>query len=905
MDYKDTLLLPKTDFEMRGNLANKEPKILEKWEELRIYDQMQEEHKDAKAFIYHDGPPYANGNIHIGHALNKTIKDIIVRSHYKMGFRTPFIPGWDTHGLPIESAIQKTGVNRKEMSIVDFRKLCEAYAREQVAMQMKDLKRLGTVADYDHPYLTLTPDYEEKQIEIFGVMAMKGMIYKGLKPVYWSPSSESALAEAEIEYHDKKDPTIYVAFDVVDGKGIVDGDRFVIWTTTPWTIPANLAICLNPDFDYAVVKTEKGNLIVLNKFVDDLMKKFKLENYSVLKTVKGSELEYVTTKHPFYDRESLVILGDHVTDDAGTGCVHTAPGHGVDDFNVGQKYGLEAFCPVDEEGKMTEEAGEFLKGQFVDVANKTVAQKLDELGNLLSLEWITHSYPHDWRTKKPIIFRATTQWFASIDKVRDELLDQINNHVEWKPSWGKQRMNNMIKDRGDWCISRQRAWGVPIPIFYCEDGTPVMDEAVFAHVAQLFGQHGSNIWFEKDAADLLPEGYSNAHSPNGLFTKEKDIMDVWFDSGSSHTAALAKYGVKLPVDLYMEGSDQYRGWFNSSLIISTAVYGVAPYKKIVSHGFILKEDGEKMSKSAGDALKPASIFNTLGADILRLWVATVDYTADAPLSQDILKQVTENYRKIRNTFRFMHGNLKDFEESDCLSITELTAIDRYVLNEVCTVNREGIEAYANYDYADVQSSVSNLMINVMSAYYLDFTKDILYIEKKDALRRRQVQTVLYYSLDILTRLLAPILVYTTEELYSIFKPSSKSVHLLTFSDKVEACLSEEETADFQRLFEIREEVMKALELARNEKTIGKALEAKVIFHFSENDQRLVDKYFPHDFAQWLIVSQVVYSAASLPLIKTCEIAVERVEGHVCPRCWNVFESLHGDVCERCYHVLHD
>ncbi len=904
MDYKETLLLPKTEFEMRGNLAKKEPLILEKWEKENIYAQMMEAHKDAEPFIYHDGPPYANGNIHIGHALNKTIKDIIVRSHYKMGYFTPFIPGWDTHGLPIENAIQKTGVNRKEMSVAAFRKLCEEYAHAQVAMQMKDLKRLGTVADYDHPYLTLAPDYEEQQIRIFGAMAMKGMIYQGLKPVYWSPSSESALAEAEIEYYDKKDPTIYVAFDVIDGKGLVDGDRFVIWTTTPWTIPANLAICLNPDLEYAVVKTAKGNLIMLNSRVDDLMKIFKLDDYQIIKTMPGRDLEYVTTKHPFYDRESLVILGAHVTDEAGTGCVHTAPDHGIDDFNIGMKYGLEPFEPVDEEGRLRKVTGEFLAGQTVDEANKTVTQKLDELGNLLALEWITHSYPHDWRTKKPIIFRATTQWFASIELIRKDLLREIDK-VEWKPSWGKLRMHNMIKDRGDWCISRQRVWGVPIPIFYCEDGSPIIDKAVFDHVAELFGRYGSNIWFEREAKDLLPEGFTHPNSPNHRFTKEKDIMDVWFDSGSSHTAALAKYGVTLPVDLYMEGSDQYRGWFNSSLIVSTAVFGTAPYKKIVSHGFILKDDGNKMSKSSGDALKPNAIFDQLGADILRLWVATVDYTADAPLSQEILKQVTENYRKIRNTFRFMHGNLNGFTEADLVDVQDLPAVDRYVLNEVTRVNREGIEAYRTYEYADVQTKVSTLLINVMSAYYLDFTKDILYIEKEDSLRRRQVQTVLYHSLDILVRLMAPILVYTTEELYSIFKPDAQSVHVLDFSNHVGTHLSMEEEADFKRLFEIREEVFKVLEVARADKVIGKALEAEVVLHLNESDTALLNRYFEGDLAQWLIVSKVSFTQHPLELVRTIEAKVQRVEGHVCERCWNIVDHLQDGVCERCYHVLHD
>lgn len=904
MDYKDTLLLPKSSFEMRGNLAVKEPQILAKWENLHVYDRMMELRQGSHEFTFHDGPPYANGNMHIGHVLNKTIKDLIVRSHFKMGDKTQYIPGWDTHGLPIETAIQKTGVDRKTMSIVEFRKLCEAYARQQVEIQKQDLKRLGTVADYEHPYLTLAPDFEKEQIKIFGTMAMKGMIYKGLRPVYWSPSSETALAEAEIEYHDKKDATIYVSFDVLDGKGLVDGDKFVIWTTTPWTIPANLAICLRADFDYAVVKTDKGNLIVLEKFVPDLMKKFGLESYEIIKTFKGRELEYVTTKHPLYDRVSLVILGDHVTDDAGTGCVHTAPGFGADDFYIGQRYGLDIYCPVDDKGMMTSDVGDWLAGQFVDDASKTVTLKLEETGHLLKLEWITHSYPYDWRTKKPIIFRATTQWFASIDKIRERLLAEIDA-VKWKPSWGKHRMANMIKDRGDWCISRQRAWGVPIPIFYAEDDTPIMDQAVFDHIADLFGEFGSNVWFEREAKDLLPAGFTHPGSPNGLFRKETDIMDVWFDSGSSHTGALKKYGIKLPVDLYMEGNDQYRGWFNSSLIVATAAYDIAPYKQILSHGFILKEDGEKMSKSSGDALKPEKIFNTLGADILRLWVASVDYTADAPLSQEILKQVTENYRKIRNTFRFMVGNLFDFKAEDLVAVEDLGAVDREVLHEIQTVANRGVGHYRNYDFANVQSDVSTLLINTLSAYYLDFTKDILYIEKADSFARRSVQTVLYYGVEALANLLAPILVFTMDELYTTFKPEVESIHLEAFAQQDEVPFEAQEEADFARLFEIREEIFKALELARNEKVIGKSLEAHVTLYLNEEDRRLVDTYLGERLAQWLIVSKVSFSEAELPLIKTVGVEVQLMVGEVCPRCWNVVDHLEAGVCPRCSHVLND
>ena len=581
MNYKDTLLMPKTDFEMRGNLPKKEPKYVERWQENDMYNKVIQQNEGKDSFVFHDGPPYANGNMHMGHMLNKVIKDVICRYKNMNGFYTPYIPGWDTHGLPIENAIQKLGVNRKEMPTAKFREKCDAYAHEQVNKQMEQLIRMGTFADYKHPYLTLQHEFEARQIEVFAKMAMDGLIFKGLKPVYWSPSSESALAEAEVEYHDIKSPTIFVKFQVKDGKGVLDNDvNFVIWTTTPWTIPANLAICLNASYNYALVETEKGKLIVLDTLVDELMAKFEITDYKVVNHYKGSELEYITCQHPLYDRESLVILGDHVTADSGTGCVHTAPGFGADDFFVGQKYNLPAYCNVDEHGCMMEDCGEWLAGQYVDDANKTVTMKLDEIGALLKLEFITHSYPHDWRTKKPIIFRATDQWFCSLDKIRDKLLSEIDN-VNWLNEWGHIRIYNMIRDRGDWCISRQRTWGVPIPIFYCEDGTPIIEQEVFDHISELFREHGSNVWFERDEKDLLPEGYTNEHSPNGIFKKEKDIMDVWIDSGSSHTGVMVERGFNYPVDLYFEGSDQYRGWFNSSLIIGVAAHGKAPYKTVL------------------------------------------------------------------------------------------------------------------------------------------------------------------------------------------------------------------------------------------------------------------------------------------------------------------------------------
>ena len=906
MDYKDTLLMPKTAFEMRGKLPSKEPNFQKRWKEQNLYEKMLESRKDAKPFVLHDGPPYANGDIHIGHALNKIIKDVIVRSHYMDGYYAPFIPGWDTHGLPIETAITKLGHDRKKMPLSDFRKLCYDYAMQQVATQKKGFLSLGCVGDYDHPYITLKKEFEADQIKIFGKMAMDGLIYKGLKPVYWSPSSESALAEAEIEYHDVKSPTIYVAFKVKDGKGILNEDTsFIIWTTTPWTIPANLAICLNKDFTYALVQSEKGKFIVLAEMVDALWEKFGLQEKTIVQTFKGAELEMITCQHPLYDRESLIILGDHVTADAGTGCVHTAPGFGADDFYVCQKYGIGAYCNVDEHGCMMDDCGEWLAGQYVDDANKTVTTKLDELGCLLKLEWITHAYPHDWRTKKPIIFRATTQWFASIDKIREQLLDEIDA-VDWIPTWGRQRMHNMIADRSDWCISRQRAWGVPIPIFYAEDDTPIMDEAVFEHVAELFAQYGSNVWFEREAEDLLPEGYTHPGSPNNIFRKETDTMDVWFDSGSSHTGAMIARGEGYPADLYFEGSDQYRGWFNSSLIIGTAVHGKAPYRQVLSHGFVMDENGEKMSKSRGNSVSPKEVTNKFGADILRLWATSIDYQADCRIGDNIIKQCSETYRKVRNTFRFLLANVgeEDFTTADLQNLASLPISDQYMIALLADVNEKARKAYKEYRFSDVVTALTNLMTNDFSAYYLDYAKDILYIERKDSIRRRQVQTVIYTALNVLARLWAPILCHTCEEVNDFMHLEKESIHLGAFADLELPFDAEAVKEKMGPLLLIRSDVLKALENARNEKIIGKSLEAHVLLNVNEEDQKLIDEIFPATLHQWLIVSKVTLTKEDLSAYEVCQVQVEKCDGVVCPRCWNITSSNAEDgLCERCRAVL--
>ena len=903
MDYKETLHMPNTTFEMRGNLAKKEPGILKKWQENNYYQNILAHHEGEKSFILHDGPPYANGNLHAGTAMNRVIKDFIVRSHAMSGYYTPFFPGWDTHGLPIENAIQKLGVNRKEMSSADFRKKCEEYARQQIAQQMETEKRLGQIADYDHPYISLLPGFEARQVRTFGKMASEGMIFQGLKPVYWSPFNETAVADSEIVYKDVKDATIYLAFQIADGKGVLDSDDYyVIWTTTPWTIPANEAVSLNPDLKYAEVLTEKGKLVVLEKFVDALLAKFHLENKGILRTFKGQELEGITYHHVVLDKECPTLVGNHVTDEDGTGVVHTAGGHGLDDYLVCAKYGLAPINTVDYQGNMNEEAGEKYKGMFFEDCSKAIIHDMNEKGCLLAVENIVHSYPHDDRLKKKVIFRAVKQWFCSIDKLKPQLLDEIDNKIKWHNSFGQKRMHNMIADRGDWCISRQRLWGVPIPIIYNEDGSPIMELEVFNHIADLFEEHGSNYWFEHDAKELLPEGYTNEKSPNGIFTKEKDIMDVWFDSGSSWNELIAR-GYDYPCDIYFEGSDQYRGWFNSSLIVSTAVNGTAPYKEVLSHGYVVDSNGEKMSKSVGNVVNPLDIINVNGADVFRLWAMTSDFKEDLKLGPSNIKQVSDQYRKIRNTFRFLLGNVnaEDFNpKKDMLSYDELTAVDQYILvrlNDVVKAVRQDTE---EYDYVDASKVLTNFMVVELSSYYCDFTKDILYCDALDDVRRRQVQTVYWTCLDTLVKLWAPFLCYTTEEVWEHFNnDEAESVHYCHFPE-VHTYANEQELKDtFTSLLNVRDAVMKALEESRSEKTIGTAQEAHAVIECTKADKELLEGTLKEDVAQWLIVSK-----ATLKEAETNKVSILKATGDKCPRCWNYTEEAdENGLCPRCHRVM--
>ncbi|QVY63213.1 isoleucine--tRNA ligase [Cytobacillus gottheilii] len=915
MEFKDTLLMPQTEFPMRGNLPKREPEVQDKWSEMNIYEKVQERTKDRPMFVLHDGPPYANGDIHIGHALNKILKDFIVRFKSMNGFHAPYVPGWDTHGLPIEQALTNKGVKRKEMTVAEFRKLCEEYAYEQIDSQREQFKRLGVRGDWENPYITLKPAYEAQQIKVFGDMAKKGYIYKGKKPVYWSPSSESALAEAEIEYQDKRSPSIYVAFPVKDGKDVLDADtKIIIWTTTPWTIPANLGISVHPTLNYVVVEANGDKFVIAEDLLSSVASELEWEQHNVVKTFKGAEMENVLAKHPLYGRDSLVMLGEHVTTDAGTGCVHTAPGHGEDDFYVGSKYGLEVLCPVDDKGNMTDEAPGF-EGLFYDQANKPITEKLQEAGALLKISFITHSYPHDWRTKKPVIFRATAQWFASIKDFRSELLQAIND-TQFVPAWGETRLYNMVRDRGDWCISRQRAWGVPIPVFYAENGEEIITDETIDHVSALFREHGSNIWFEKEAKELLPEGFTHPESPNGQFTKETDIMDVWFDSGSSHQAVLLeREDLQRPADLYLEGSDQYRGWFNSSLSTAVAVTGKAPYKGVLSHGFVLDGEGRKMSKSVGNVVVPAKVMNQLGADILRLWVASVDYQADVRVSDPILKQVAEVYRKIRNTFRFLLGNLADFDPAkDKVAYENLREVDQFMLVKLNKLIKNSVTAYDRYEFASIYHSINNFCTLDLSAFYLDFAKDVLYIEAKDQEDRRAIQTVLYESLIALTKLTAPILSHTADEVWS-FIPNvqEESVQLTDMPEYVDlpnAELLEKKWTSFMKL---RDDVLKALEEARNAKVIGKSLTAKIALYVNDEVKALLDS-ISENLQQLFIVSGFeiagTYDEAPENAVKfeNTAIVVSKAEGETCERCWTVTPEVgqneeYPTLCTRCADVV--
>ncbi|MFD0871982.1 isoleucine--tRNA ligase [Paenibacillus residui] len=915
MDYGKTLNLPKTDFPMRGNLPQAEPKVQQWWDEIDIYRKVQDNAKGKPKFILHDGPPYANGDIHIGHALNKILKDIIVRYKSLRGFDAPYVPGWDTHGLPIEQAIANSGkADRKKMSVSEFREACKAYALDWVDKQRTQFKRLGVRGDWDNPYITLKPEYEAQQIRVFGEMVRKGYIYKGLKPVYWSPSSESALAEAEIEYREKTSPSIYVAFQVKDGKGKLPAQaEIVIWTTTPWTLPANLGISVHPEFDYVLVEADGRQFVLAEGLLEAAAKEIGWTDVKVKDKFKGAELEYIVCRHPFYDRDSLVMTGEHVTLEAGTGCVHTAPGHGEDDFYISQRYGLGVLCPINDQGKFTGEAPGY-EGMFYEKANEPIMELLAQKGSLLKQGTIQHQYAHDWRTKKPVIYRATEQWFASVDRFREAMLEEIKN-IKWTPNWGEIRLHNMIAERGDWCISRQRTWGVPIPILYCTKcNHPIVNEQTIEHVAAIFEQEGSNAWFEKNASELHPEGMACPECGHAEFRKETDIMDVWFDSGSSHAAVLEiRPELQWPADLYLEGSDQYRGWYNSSLITATAVRGKAPYRGILSHGFTLDGEGRKMSKSLGNTVDPKKVCDRLGADILRLWVSSVDYQADVRISDNILNQITEVYRKIRNTLRFFLGNLNGFDPArDKVSPSDMNELDRFALIHLNRLNERVIRAYDQYDFHIVYQAVHHFCAVEMSAFYLDIVKDRLYVSAPDDLGRRAAQTVLYEALTVITKLIAPLLPHTADEVWKhIPGVQEESVQLSEIPDPDTSLFDPSLEAKWSAFMEIRDEVFKALEEARNQKVIGNSLGASLHLYPDEETAKLLSQFDRLDLL--FIVSDVqLHTGADIPeeAKKFGHLAVQvaSAEGEKCERCWIVTPEVgrseaHPTLCPRCAEVV--
>ena len=920
-DYNSTLNLPATDFPMRGNLPKREPEILKKWEDSRLYYKMIEKNQGKPSYILHDGPPYANGEIHLGTALNKTLKDFIVKYKNMSGFCAPYVPGWDTHGLPIElKAMKSIGIENGAIPPVELRKHCRDFAMTHVKNQMKQFKRLGTLGDYDDPYLTLKHEYEARQVEVFGKMAKDGYMYKGLKPVYWCPDCNTALAEAEIEYSNDPCHSIYVKFNVTDDKGLftamgLDLSKvfFVIWTTTTWTIPGNLAICLGPDYDYTLVQVGNEYYVMANELVKTTMESAGISEYKTIGLFRGSELEHIKTKHPLYDRLSPVIVGDHVTLESGTGCVHTAPGYGVEDFEVCKNYDdIGILVCVDAKGRQTAEAGEF-EGMDTDTANKAIAKKLEEVGALLAIQKIVHQYPHCWRCNSPIIYRATEQWFCSVNGFKDEAVKAIES-VKWIPAWGEDRIKGMVRDRSDWCISRQRTWGVPIPIVYCKDcGKPIVTDETIKAISDMFKAEGADAWWIKEPAEFIPSTVK-CECGCGEFTKEYDIMDVWFDSGVSHTAVMEQHkGLSWPADLYLEGADQYRGWFQSSLLTSVVYKGSAPYKAVCTHGWVVDGEGKTMHKSLGNGIAPNEITDVYGADILRLWVASSDYHSDIRISQPILKQLSEAYKKIRNTARFILGNLgngKGFNpDTDCVSDDKLTELDKWALMRLDSLIDKVNEGYNAFDFHIAFHAIHNFCVTDMSNFYLDIIKDRLYCEKEDSEVRRAAQTAMYRILSAVARLAAPIISFTAEEIWTYMPHTStddkESIFLNQMPEKSGIEFSDEFVSKWDFIYSTRETVNKVLEEKRNEKLIGKSLEANIIIHCGES---LYEKYnaLTEELKDILIVSGV--SASKDGNDEAPEIEVIKAEGEKCERCWSYSntvgsDSEHPTLCARCAAVV--
>ena len=925
-DYNTSLNLPKTEFPMRGNLPKREPEMLKKWDEENLYNDIIKRNEGKPNYTLHDGPPYANGDIHLGTALNKVLKDIIVKYKNMSGYRSHYVPGWDTHGLPIElKAMKSIGVENGAIPPLELRQHCKDFALSFMENQKEQFKRLGVLGDFEDPYLTLKPEFEAREVEVFGEFAKKGYVYKGLKPVYWCPECQTALAEAEIEYSDDPCQSIYVKFKVSDDKGLftekgidINNTYFVIWTTTTWTLPGNLAICLGPNYDYVVVRAENGeNYVMAEYLVPVTMEAAGIEKYEVIAKFLGSDLEGVKTEHPFMNRPSPIILGDHVTLESGTGCVHTAPGYGVDDFEVCKKYDdIGIVVGVDGKGVLTKDSGMF-EGLTTDNANKVIAEHLKETGALFAIEDIEHQYPHCWRCKSPILFRATEQWFCSVKNFKDETVKAIEN-VEWIPKWGEERIKGMVQDRSDWCISRQRTWGVPIPVVYCKDcGKPICNDETIKAISVLFRAEGSDAWYRKDAKDFIPASVK-CECGCSDFEKEMDILDVWFDSGVTHKAVLEeREDLNAPADLYLEGADQYRGWFQSSLLTSIVCNGEAPYKTVCTHGWVVDGQGKTMHKSLGNGIEPSEITNKYGSDILRLWVASSDYHSDIRISNDILAQLSDAYKKIRNTARFILGNLSNADgfdiDKDGVS-DKLFELDKWALTKLDELIDKVNAAYNAFDYHIVFHAIHNFCVIDMSNFYLDIIKDRLYCDDVDSVSRKAAQTAMYRILSAITRLIAPIMSFTADEIWSYIPHSasdnSKSVFLNDMPEKSNIKTDADFTAKWDLIAALREDVKKALEIKRADKVIGKSLEADVIL-YADGEAKETISGFISELPEIFIVSKVELKDGNGEFkgeLDGVTIDVVKATGEKCERCWKFSETVgtfddHPTLCDRCHNVI--
>ena len=927
-DYNASLNLPKTDFPMRAGLPAREPEMLRHWQEMDLYNELLKKNEGKPRFNLHDGPPFSNGNIHMGTAMNKSIKDFITRSKAMRGYYTPYIPGWDNHGMPIESAIIKEQkLNHKAMSVADFRSACQAYAEKYVGLQMESFKRLGVVGDWEHPYLTMNKEFEADEVRIFGMMYKKGHIYKGLKPVYWCAKDETALAEAEIEYQDDPCTTVYVKFPMKDDQGKLshlDLSKlyFLIWTTTIWTLPGNLAIALHPDEQYAVVKAPNGEMYIMAEaLTEKVMGIGGFDSYEIVETHPGSFYENMLAQHPFLDKTSRLLLADYVTMDSGTGCVHTAPGFGADDYLTCLRYGMEMVVPVDDQGRHTDYAGKYA-GLSTEESNPIILKDMKESGMLFASEDIIHSYPHCWRCKSPIIFRATPQWFCSVDSFKEEAIQACEN-VRWLPAWGKDRMSAMIRERSDWCISRQRRWGLPIPVFYCQDcKKPVCTDESIESVAAIFEKKGSNAWFEMDAAQLLPQGFKCPHCGGTHFYKETDTLDGWFDSGSTHYAAMLRDQGFWPADMYMEGGDQYRGWFQSSLLVAVGALGKgAPYRECLTHGWTVDGEGRAMHKSLGNGIDPNDMIKEFGADMVRLWAGSADYHVDVRCSREIFKQLSQNYLKFRNTARYCLGNLNGFDADHLVSPEDMLPLDRWAITKLNQLIDKVEEAYENYEFHVVSHAINDFCVVELSSFYLDIIKDRLYCEEPKGLKRRSAQTALYLILDSMAKMFAPILAFTCDEIWQAMphrkEDDGRNVLLNTMNKPFEAyALPAEELQKWDTLISVRDDVNGVLEAARGAKRIGKPLEAAVTLSVKDQAAKeALDSVSDMNLSELFIVSACLISDSedSDPQAVTGQgsknpglhISVKEAPGVKCPRCWMHSTQAQPDtgLCPRCAQVL--